>query len=617
MKRLLAAIGLLLLLCTAGDAELGDHGAAKASRTGFPQTVRVRLWYLHPPRELRIRSDADRAQIRTCATCKMTVITTAAVRATAAKIEIEGNKSSFSDFHVSGTYQMNATGYPPLRADFPIEIRASDSHLLITAFMPMEEYIAGVLAGEVGTFKSHEALKAMAVAARTYAMHFGSRHTLEGFDFCDTTHCQDLRISGIDAHLRSIADATAGEVLWYDGEPAATYYHANCGGTTEDGHFVLGNNEPRAPFLVQHSDQYCVRNGSTQWRSEVAKRELQRALAADGIVVPGTLRAVSVLHRTPSGRVEFLRVTGSAAITVPALTFRSAVGRHIGWDRMKSNWYDVSDAGDRVTFHGRGSGHGVGLCQVGAEVMGEEGHSYREILSFYYPGTRLGVSAQGIPWQQLANEDVVLLTTRPDHDHSLLPLATGFVHESEESTGLVYRASPRLKIYPTVAAFRNSTGEPGWVAASTRGRTIQMQPSDVLREAGTLESTIHHELLHMLIDSYALPGTPLWFREGLVLYLTAPNAASKQSEDSYDLKSLEKTLRAPVSEEELRHAYAGARARVAQLARQHGKETLLDWVQNGVPADVSTKSTTRGSAAVEAPLRPQVTPKPGQVDNSW
>jgi stage II sporulation protein D len=488
---------------------------------------------------------------------------------------------------------MNATGDPPLRADFPIEIRAGDSHLLITAFLPMEEYIAGVLAGETGNFKSDEALKAMAVAARTYAMHFGSRHALEGFDFCDTTHCQDLRIAGIDAHLRSIAEATAGEVLWYDGEPAATYYHANCGGTTEDGHFVLGNNEPPAPFLVQHSDQYCVRNGSTQWRTEVAKRELQRALAADGIVVPGALRTVSVLHRTPSGRVEFLRVTGSSTITVPAVTFRSAIGRHIGWDRMKSNWYDVSDAGDRLTFHGRGSGHGVGLCQVGAEVMGEEGHTYREILSFYYPGTRLGVSAQGIPWQQLANEDVTLLTTRPDRDRPLLTLATGFVHESEENTGLLYRASPRLKIYPTVAVFRNSTGEPGWVAASTRGRTIQMQPSDVLREAGTLESTIRHELLHMLIDSHALPGTPLWFREGLVLYLTAPNASPKQSDDFADLKGLEKSLRAPANEEELRHAYVGAHARVAQLARQHGKAALLDWVQNGLPAELASGGAQR------------------------
>jgi stage II sporulation protein D len=593
MKRLLAALGLLLLLCAAGDAELGDHATAKSSRTGFPQTVRVRLWYLHPPRELHIRAEAGRAQMRTCATCTTSTITAAALRAKMSKIDVEGNKSSFSEIRVSGAYQMNATGDPPLHADFPIEIRAGDNYLLITAFIPMEEYIAGVLAGETGNFKSDEALKAMAVAARTYAMHFGSRHALEGFDFCDTTHCQDLRIAGIDAHLRSIAEATVGEVLWYDGEPAATYYHANCGGTTEDGHFILGNNEPPAPFLVQHSDQYCVRNGSTQWRTEVAKRELQRALAADGLVVPGILRTVSVLHRTPSGRVELLRVTGKGTITVPALAFRSAIGRHIGWDRMKSNWYDVSDAGDRLTFHGRGSGHGVGLCQVGAEVMGEEGHSYREILSFYYPGTRLGVSAQGIPWQQFANEDVTLLTTRPDRDRPLLTLATGFVHESEENTGLLYRASPRLKIYPTVAAFRNSTGEPGWVAASTRGRTIQMQPSNVLREAGTLESTIRHELLHMLIDSYALPGTPLWFREGLALYLTAPNASSKQSDSVDDLKGLEKSLRSPASEEELRHAYAGARARVAQLARQHGKAALLDWVHNGLPANLAVSGAQR------------------------
>ncbi len=587
MKRLLAPVGLLLLLCMAGDAGTSDQASAKSSRSGFPQTVRVRLWYLHPPGKLDVRADAGRARMRTCATCTPSAIATAVLRARGSKIEVAENKSSFSELRISGAYQMNAQGDPPLHADFPIEIRASEGHLLITALMPMEEYIAGVLAGETGNFKSDEALKAMAIAARTYAMHFGSRHALEGFDFCDTTHCQDLRISGINAHLRGIADATAGEVLWYDGEPAATYYHANCGGTTEDGRFILGNNEPRAPFLVQHSDQYCVRNGSTQWRTEVAKREVQRALAADGVIVPGTLRTVSVLHRTPSGRAEFLRVAGSGAVTVPGLAFRAAIGRHIGWERLKSNWYDVSDAGDRLIFNGRGSGHGVGLCQVGAEVMGEEGHTYREILSFYYPGTRLGVSAQGIPWQQLSNEDVTLLTTRPDHDRALLALATGLLHQSEENTGLLYRASPTLKIYPTVAAFRNSTGEPGWVAASTHGQIIQMQPSDVLREAGTLESTLHHELLHMLIDSHALPGTPLWFREGLALYLTDQNAPPKPGANVADLNSLEKALRSPASEEELRRAYAGARARVAQLARLHGKEALLNWIQNGLPPELT------------------------------
>ena len=352
MKHLVAMIGLLLLLSSGGDA--GPVPAKPSS--GFPQTVRVRLWYLHPPRELRLRANPGQAQFRKCASCKPAAAVTLVLHAAGSSLQIDGDKSLTTELRISGAYQMNAAGDPPLRADFPIEVRANGSYLLITALMPMEEYIAGVLAGETGNFKSDEALKAMAVAARTFAMHFGSRHALDGFDFCDTTHCQDLRIAGINDHLRKIADATAGEILWYDGEPAATYYAANCGGTAEDGRFILGNDEARAPFLHQHSDQYCVRNGGSQWRSEVSKRELQRALAADGILIPGTLRSVAVLHRTPSGRVEFLRLTGSSSITVSALNFRSAIGRNLGWDRLKSNSYDVSDDGTRVKFHGRGSG---------------------------------------------------------------------------------------------------------------------------------------------------------------------------------------------------------------------------------------------------------------------
>src|SRR5271165_4377761 len=449
--------------------------------------------------------------------------------------------------------------------------------------MAMEEYIAGVLAGETPNFKSDEALKAMAVAARTYAMHFGSRHAVDGFDFCDSTHCQNLRLAEVTPRLRKIADATAGEVLWYDGESAATYFHANCGGTTEDGRYILGNDEQRAPYLTQHSDAYCVRGGSNQWSSEVSKQELQRALAAEGVNVPGRLRAVTVLHRTPSGRVEFLTVMGSQTITVPGLTFRLAVGRNIGWDRLKSNWYDVRVEGSRVVFHGRGSGHGVGLCQVGAEVMGEEGRSYREILGFYYPGTRLGVNAQGTQWQQLTSEDVVLFTTRPEHDRSLVTLATRMMHEAEESTGMVYNGAAKIKVYATAAAFRDATGEPGWVAASTRGRTIRLQPTDVLRDAGTLDSTLRHELLHMLVEEHAKTGTPLWFREGLVLYLAQKNDVARPSGGFESVAALENALRNPASEREMRQAYAEAQARVEQLAAQNGRETVIRWLQEGLP----------------------------------
>ncbi|HEY4959378.1 MAG TPA: SpoIID/LytB domain-containing protein [Terriglobales bacterium] len=590
MRRLGLALSVILLVWTAGDAQSNGLSPAKSQANantahGFPQTLRVRLWYLRPPRELNLHAESGQAHFRKCATCGDNALTTLSMRAVASKIQIDGDKTFTSELRIEGAFQISTVNVPPLRADFPIEIRASDGHLLVTASMPMDEYLAGVLAGETGNFKSDEALKAMAVAARTYAIHFGSRHAADGFDFCDSTHCQNLRLADVDARLRRIVDSTAGEVLWYDGEPAATYYHANCGGTTEDGHYILGNDEQRAPYLQQHSDTYCVRSGASQWRSEVDRRELQRALAAEGVNVPGPLRSVAVLHRTASGRVEFLTVTGSQSITVSALTFRFAIGRNIGWDRLKSNWYEVRGEGDHIAFHGRGSGHGVGLCQVGAEVMGEEGRSYREILSFYYPGTKLGVAAQGTQWQQLNSEDIELYMTRPERDRALLPLATRLMHEAEENTALVFAGPAKLKVYPTVAAFRDATGEPGWVAASTRGRTIRLQPSDLLRDAGTLESTLRHELLHILVESHAKPGTPLWYREGLVLYLSQPNAEMKQGTSiGASPAALDKTLRAPTNEQELREAYAEAEARVVKLAREHGKETLLDWLQNGVPA---------------------------------
>jgi stage II sporulation protein D len=586
MRRFALALAALLLLRIGGDArpQSSTGTKSKGAPSGFPQTVRVRLWYLDPPGELQLRAEAGQAKFRKCATCSDSPLTAMNARAIGPKIQIDGEKAALSDLHIGGTFQMSTAKGAPIRADFPLDVRANDGHLLVTAVMPMDEYIAAVLAGETGNFKSDDALKAMAVTARTYAMHFGSRHALDGFDFCDSTHCQNLRLAEVTPSLRKIAESTAGEVLWYDGEPAAAYYHANCGGMTEDGRYILGNDEQRAPYLKQNADAYCVRSGTNQWHSAVSKRDLQHALTAEGVMVPGQLRSVAVLHRTASGRVEFLTVTGSRSITVPGLTLRLAVGRNIGWDRLKSNWYEVRVEGDRITFHGRGSGHGVGLCQTGAEVMGEEGRSYREILSFYYPGTRLGVGARDTQWQRLASEDVELLTTRPERDRALLPMVARVMHETEESTGLVYGGPAKLKVYATVATFRDATGEPGWVAASTRGRTIRLQPTDVLQDAGTLASTLHHELLHMLVEAHAKPGTPLWFREGLVLYLAQPDADPRGSTTSDSFAALDKVLRNPASEKEMRQAYAEALAKVARLAREYGKEALVGWLQNGLPA---------------------------------
>ncbi len=234
--------------------------------------------------------------------------------------------------------------------------------------------------------------------------------------------------------------------------------------------------------------------------------------------------------------------------------FEQALGRALGWDLVRSSRYEIIDRGDRLVFQGYGFGHGVGLCQTGAQQRGAQGHSYRQILEFYYPGTVLGVTAQGFTWAHVAGERVELASTRVREDQFLVALADRLLKDAEGRAGFSLGFRPRLRVYPSVAAFRNSTGEPGWVAASTLGRTIRLQPLPLLRSTGKLEATLLHEMLHLLIESCAHPGLPTWFREGLALYLAGARDPRRREE-----------------------------ARVRALVERHGRAAVRDWLVHGLP----------------------------------
>src|SRR5262249_17234937 len=137
----------------------------------------------------------------------------------------------------------------------------------------------------------------------------------------------------------------------------------------------------------------------------------------------------------------------------------------------------------------------------------------------YYPGTTAGVGAQGFYWTRMDGERVEAYSTHPHEDRDAVAAADRAVRDAESRSGIRIDVRPRLRIYPTVAAFRDATGEPGYVAASTLGRTVRIQPAAMLRSTGKLESTLLHEMLHVAVESQAHPKTPQWFREGLVLYL--------------------------------------------------------------------------------------------------
>ena len=475
---------------------------------------------------------------------------------------------------VTGPWQVRTAGQDSLSLSYPLAIRTEGGHLTLTITVPLEEYVAGVLAGESVGFRSAQSLAAMAVAARTYAVRFQGRHKSDGYDFCDTTHCQDLRISAASERLRQAAETTEGELLWFKGAPAATFYGKECGGVTEAGSRVWP--DLKAPYLKSHEDPHC--RAQSGWSSAIRKQDLRNALAASGIGVAARLDSLRIVGRTPSGRTLRLQAGGQA---ISASSLRFAAGRALGWNQVRSDLYELTESGDRFLFEGRGSGHGVGLCQAGAARMGEDGRSYRQILDFYYPGTKLGVSAQGFTWQSLGGERIEVLTTRPGEDRNLAALADRLALVAEQRTGLRWEASPRLRVYPTVAAFRDATGEPGWVAASARGRVIRLQPVAALRSRGALESTVQHELLHALVETRARAGLPVWFREGVVQFLTASQKSKVKSQRSKVIPPEDSAFLR--GREEARRAYALALDCVVELVARYGEPAVLSWIERGLP----------------------------------
>ena len=228
--------------------------------------------------------------------------------------------------------------------------------------------------------------------------------------------------------------------------------------------------------------------------------------------------------------------------------------------------------------------------------MAREGKSYREILSFYYPGTQLGSigTADGVKWQKRSSERIALLSAQPEVDSKLLPIAERILKEDEDAIGWKASAGVQLQVYATLDSYRDTTGQPGWVAASTRGKTIRLQPLAELQKRSIVETTLRHEIFHVLVEVKAKTATPLWFREGVVLFLSNPDATMTAVAGMTD-EHMETVLRQPRDRDEVQRAYGAAQGRVAALVQEHGKETVLDWLSAGIPGDV--RQISSGSSA--------------------
>jgi stage II sporulation protein D len=302
-----------------------------------------------------------------------------------------------------------------------------------------------------------------------------------------------------------------------------------------------------------------------------------------GLRVPQQWDEIRILRRTPSGRAQTLTFGNEHSendVPVAASSLRFAVGRSMGWSFLKSDLYDVASNGDHFVFTGRGTGHGVGLCQFGAAEMAREGKSYRDILAFYYPGASIGVAASGIVWRKSpsARLDVFTVDGEP---RSALQSGVRALTWAESQTRLHSTIRPAIYVYPSVEMFRNATGEPGWVAASTRDQTIRMQPAKVL--GAKMESILRHEFVHVLLENHAAPQTPLWFREGLAMLMTGdvPTSATPLG-----VRQMEETLRTRSDNKSIQAAYASALTLTARLEQRYGRDEILRWLTNGIPSGI-------------------------------
>lgn len=258
-----------------------------------------------------------------------------------------------------------------------VRLLARDSKVQIINIVPVESYLRGVVPSEMQALWPAEALKAQAVAARTYSLV--NLNPQASYDICATDECQEYH--GVQAeHPNSDAAirATTGLVLSYAGQLARTYYHADSGGRSATAAEVWGMSS--LPYLVAQQD-YVQDSPHSNWTVEVNPSVAAALLRRYGYDV-GVVQAMQVTSVSDSGRANQMRFTGEKGVASLAGQQLNQFLRDLG---LKSTL--IRSNGLQVI--GQGWGHGVGMSQYGARTLAAFDYSYQQILNFYYPQTVL------------------------------------------------------------------------------------------------------------------------------------------------------------------------------------------------------------------------------------
>ena len=263
-------------------------------------------------------------------------------------------------------------------------LATSDLKLNIINVVDLEQYIKGVLYHEISHKWPIEAIKAQAVATRSYAIYSMGQNKGKDFDVTNDIYSQVYGGRNSERYRTGIAvDETKGEVLTYNEKILPAFFHATCGGMTESASEIWNLN---LPPLQGELCPYCKTSPHMRWKRNFRLKDIQTKLSNGGYRT-GLIKNIEIIQRNASDRIKLLKITSrdGKSTVISGKDFRNIIGPN----DIRSNTYEIVMRGYYIDFYGRGWGHGVGLCQWGALGMAQLHFDYKAILKHYYPGTRI------------------------------------------------------------------------------------------------------------------------------------------------------------------------------------------------------------------------------------
>jgi stage II sporulation protein D len=292
--------------------------------------------------------------------------------------DVNGLLGKFKTISCYGIEEKNRFKVSPVKPEIAYRVYDDDltvfpsfGSMVLVNEVFMDHYLAGVVETESGVNRHLEFYKAQVCLARTYALKNKDRHAGENFHLCDEVHCQAYKGRSNDPNILQATEETKGIVVTHDSALITAFFHANCGGETQNADQVWFISEP---YLKSVKDPFCLKSRGVKWEKTIPLEEWKNYLQKQ--MNTNTLSHEQIMFDQPK-RVSHYGNTG-----IPLTKIRE------DWN-LRSTFFSVEVNGDKILLKGRGYGHGVGLCQEGAMEMARRGFDYVGILNYYFNDIRL------------------------------------------------------------------------------------------------------------------------------------------------------------------------------------------------------------------------------------